>query len=206
MSSLIGNGGFGAMTGVDLGFRGERQELGANALKEAVEVAAGQVSPADGAAEEGVAGDDTLGGGNVEADAGRRVPRSFTYLQHILTQGYLHASAQFMFDGGEARFGQVEQEGLFGHGLVEVVFPGVHPGLDVEGLLHLSEGTDVIEVGVGDEDALDGNLQPFDLGEYAAGLIARVYDEGFAGVFVGENGAILLKENPHRDDRVNHTL
>lgn len=206
MSSLIGDGGFGAMAGVDLGFRGEGEQLGAYAIEEAIEVAAGQIGTADGAAEECIACDDSLCSGYVKADAGGGMTGRLTHFKLALAEGKLHAGAQFVLDGGEAGFGQVEHLSLLGDGLIEIVLTRVHPGIDAESLFHLGQGADVIEVGVGDEDALDANLQPFDLGEYAAGLIARVHNEGFAGVFVGENRAILLEENPHRDDRVNHTL
>lgn len=206
MSSLIADCGFRPVAGVDLGGGGECQELGADALEEAVEIAAWQISAADGAPKEGIARDDALRGGNVETDAGGGMTGRLTHFKFVLPEGKLHAGAQFVLDGGEAGFGQVEHLGLLGDGLIEIVLARVHPGFDAEGLFHLGQGADVIQVGVGDEDALDLDLQSLHLGENAAGFIAGVHDESFPGIFVGENGTVLLKENPHRDDRVNHTL
>jgi hypothetical protein len=52
---------------------------------------------------------------------------------------------------------------------------------------------DVIDVGVGDDDLLDGEVVFGEQGEDARDVLARVDDDGFAGGFVAEDGAVALE-------------
>lgn len=61
MAGLFADGGFWAVTGVDLCIWRQGEEFGADAFEEAIKAAAGEVCAADRAAEESVAGDDSLG-------------------------------------------------------------------------------------------------------------------------------------------------
>jgi hypothetical protein len=53
---------------------------------------------------------------------------------------------------------------------------------------------DVVDVGVGDDDLLDGEGVPGEQGEDAGDVVAGVDDDGFAGGFIAEDGAVALEE------------
>jgi len=48
-------------------------------------------------------------------------------------------------------------------------------------------------VGVGDEDGFDGDAETVDFSEDDSRFVAGINEEGFFGVFVGDDGAVLLK-------------
>jgi len=50
----------------------------------------------------------------------------------------------------------------------------------------------VVDVRVGDEDLLDGELVPLEDGHDARDLVARIDDDGLAGGFVAQDGAVAL--------------
>jgi hypothetical protein len=62
---------------------------------------------------------------------------------------------------------------------------------------------DVVDVGVGDDDLFDGELVLLKDGEDAGDVVAGVYDDGFAGGFVTEDGAVAL-EWAYDEDFVDH--
>ena len=51
----------------------------------------------------------------------------------------------------------------------------------------------MIEMGVGDEDGLDGDAEAVDFSEDDSRFVARINEEGFLGVFVGDDRTVLLK-------------
>src|SRR6266851_678125 len=53
---------------------------------------------------------------------------------------------------------------------------------------------DVVDVGVGDDDLLDGEVVLGEEGEDAGDVVAGVDDDGFAGGFIAEDGAVALEE------------
>lgn len=69
MESFTGDGGGGAVAGVDLGFVREGEDFGLDALKESAGAAAGEVGAADAVAEEDVATEEVSGGWGMKADA-----------------------------------------------------------------------------------------------------------------------------------------
>ena len=52
---------------------------------------------------------------------------------------------------------------------------------------------DVVDVGVGDEDLLDRELVALKDGQDARDIIAGIDDDGFAGGFIAEDGAVALQ-------------
>jgi hypothetical protein len=66
---FTGDGGGGSVAGVDGGVAGEGEDFLANAGKEEMAVAAGEVPAADGIGEEDIAAKKLVGGGKVEAEA-----------------------------------------------------------------------------------------------------------------------------------------
>lgn len=58
---------------------------------------------------------------------------------------------------------------------------------------------------VGDDDLLDGEAVPLERADDAGDLVARVDDDGFAGGFVTQDGAVAL-EKTYGEDFVNHDV
>ena len=57
MSFFFSDGGFGPVSGINNRFIGQKEKLGPNAIDEQIEVAAGEVGPADASVEKHVAYD-----------------------------------------------------------------------------------------------------------------------------------------------------
>jgi hypothetical protein len=60
-------------------------------------------------------------------------------------------------------------------------------------LLEAVGAGDVIDVGVGDDDLLDGEIVFGEQGEDAGNVVTGIDDDGFAGGFVAEDGAVALE-------------
>ena len=193
VAGFFADGSFRAVTGVDFCFWRQGEELGADAFEEAIKAAAGEVCATDGAAEEGVSGDDSFCQWDVEADAGRGVARGFEGMERVLAELQLHAFGEWMVDGGHAGSGEAEQSGLLDDAVVEGLLAWVHVGRNIQGFFCFGEGADMIEVGMGDEDGFYSNAEAFDFSEDDSRFVAWIDEEGFFGIFVGDDRTILLK-------------
>jgi len=60
-------------------------------------------------------------------------------------------------------------------------------------LFEAVSASDVVDVGVGDDDLLDGEGVPGEEGEDAGDVVAGIDDDGFAGGFIAEDGAVALE-------------
>ena len=72
-------------------------------------------------------------------------------------------------------------------------------------LLEAVGSGDVVDVGVGDDDLLDGERVSGEEGEDAGDVVAGVDDDGFAGGLVAEDGAVAL-EGADGEDFVDHGI
>lgn len=194
------------MAGMDFGAGREREQFLADGAEELSVVAAGQIGAADGTFEESIAGDDAARFGDIKAHASGGMAGGFEGAECVAAEGEDIAFGQGPLDGGEFNGRQAKEGGLVADGLVEGEFAGVHVDFDAEGGFGLGEGADVVQVGVGDEDGLDADVELVDGGKNDAGFVTGIDEESFAGVLVGQHAAILLEVKTHRDYLVNHTL
>jgi len=74
----------------------------------------------------------------------------------------------------------------------------VEDGRAGEGFEALCPG-DVVDVRVGDDDLLDGEVMLLQDGDDAGDLFAGIDDDGFAGGLVSEDGAVALQEADDKD-------
>ena len=72
-------------------------------------------------------------------------------------------------------------------------------------LLESLRSSNVVDVGVGDDDLLDGKLMLFKSGDDAGDIVAGIDHDGLMGDFVAENGAVAL-ERAYDEDFVDHGL
>jgi len=92
-------------------------------------------------------------------------------------------------------FGCIDAQptGLVGHDLElgKVIF--IHEDGRAGEFFELEGATDVVDVGVGDEDLLELEAEGVESAGDAAYLVAGVDDDGFAGFFVAQDGAVALQ-------------
>lgn len=157
----------------------EGEEAGVDGAEEGAGIAAGEVGAAYGAGEEGVSGQEERGGGEVEADAAFGV-----------AGGGEDGGVDALDADGEVVGEVCVGWGDFGWGDAEPVGLGVHHGYEREIALVVEDGGtgdaleglgsgDVVDVGVGDDDLLEGEGVAGERGEDAGDLVAGVYDDGF---------------------------
>ena len=173
-------------------------------------VAPGEIGAADGAGEEGVAGEEEVLGGEVEADAALGVAGGE---EDVAGEGWWP-----VVDGSDGDDAAV-LEGVVGR----VDFGGVHAqpaGLHVHhfdqrkvarviedggagDLLEAGGSGDVIDMRVGDEDLLDGEFVAGKDGEDAGDVVAGIDDDGFVRRFIAQDGAVAL-QHADGEDFVDH--
>ena len=127
--------------------------------------------------------------GGVEDDAGETL---LTALQRR-SDGDEFAVFEGVVGVGDYGYGDAEPAGLnvhhFDQGQVVLV---VEDGSAGE-LFEAVGAGDVVDVGVGDDDLLDGEGVPGEKGEDAGEVVAGIDDDGFAGGLVAEDGAVALE-------------
>ena len=204
--SFVANGGLRAVAGDDDGGVGQWEQLAVDGADEGRAVAAGKVCAADGTGEEGVAGEEEILLGEIEADAALGVAWG---VEDAAGEGWC-----FVADGSDGDELAVV-EGVVGR----ADFRGCHAEpscLDVhhldqrEVVLVVEDGRagegleagctgDVVDVSVGDEDLLDGEIVSLEEGEDAQNLGSGIDDDGLAGGLVAEDGAVALQRANGKD-------
>jgi hypothetical protein len=212
--TLNPDGGSGSVAGNYGDVVGKGEEALVDRGEELRGIASGKVGAAYGTGEESVAGEEEGLVREVEADAafgvaggvedGAGEARS-TALGGGFdgSDGDELAVVEGVVGGGDGGGGDAEPAGLnvhhFDQGEVALV---VEDGGAGELLEAVSAG-DVVDVGVGDDDLLDGERVFGEEGCDAGDLVAGVDDDGFAGDLVTEDGAVAL-ERADGDDFVDH--
>jgi hypothetical protein len=191
------------VAGDDCDVVGQCEQAGVDGVEEFAGVAAGKVGAADGAREEGVSGEEEGLLGKVEADAAFCVAGSVEDGSGEAGDGDDFAVVEGVVGRGDFGGGDAEPAGLDGHDfdLSDVVLV-VEDGGAGE-LLEAEGAGDVVDVGVGDDDLLDGELVLLEEGDDAGDVGAGIDDDGFVGGLVTEDGAVAL-EWANGEDFVDH--
>ena len=187
------------MAGEDDGSVGQREQLVVDGAEERGAVAAGKVCAADGAGEERVAGQQQVLRREIEADAALGVAWGEEDAAGDIGDGYELAVVEGVVGRVDFGGGAAEPSGLDVHHLDqrEVVLV-VEDGRAGEGLE--TRGTcDVVDVSVGDEDLLDGEIVSLEESEDAQNLVSGIDDDGFTGGLVAEDGAVALQRANGKD-------
>jgi hypothetical protein len=174
-------------------FVGESEQALVDGVQELVGVASGKVGAADGAGEESVPGEEEFLVGKVEADGAFGVSGGVEDGTRKPGDGYALA----VFEGGvgteDGGGWDAEPFGLdvhdFDQGQVVLV---VEDGCAGDLFQAVGAG-DVVDVGVGDDDLLDGEVVLGEQGEDARDVVSGVDDDCFAGGLVTEDGAVALE-------------
>ncbi len=153
-------------------------------------IASGQVSATDAAGKERVAGDEQFERGKVEADGALRVSGRVQYRGGVVLEADTAAVDQAAVGGSGFRGLDAQPGGLgFNHfEQRQVVF--VEEDGRARQALEAERASHVVNVGVGDENLLEGEAKFSEAAMNAADLVAGVDDDGFAGLLVAEQGAV----------------
>lgn len=155
-----------------------------------VVVAAPEVGSADAAAEQGVTGDQELGLGEPETHGAGRVPRGVQ--GHPATTGKLLVVGQPLVGSRHRLVGHAEHAALHFQVVPEELVFLVQVQRRTGGLLQLAGSEEVIQVGMGVDDA--DQLQPMGLQPRQDQLMvaARIDDDGLPADRIADQGAVAL--------------
>jgi len=192
--ALAIDGGGGTVPGDNEGIAGQREKAVVDAGDELFVVAAWEIGAAYATGKESVSGDKEMGGGDVEAEAAFGVAGR-------VEDGGVDAVDTDEFGicrgmVGLADFGNLKAEpaGLRGdHSDEREVFFAVEDG-SAGDLLEGKGAGDVVDVGVGDDDAARGEVVFVESGEDTGDVVAGINDDGVEGGLVAEDGAVALKQ------------
>jgi hypothetical protein len=156
-------------------------------------VAAGEVGAADGAGEESVSCEEEIFGSEVEADAAFGMARGVEDAGGVAGDPDDGAVFEGGVGGQDFGRGDAEPGGLLVHygELGQVVL--VEENGCACGFFEAGGAADVVDMGVGDDDLLEGEFVAGEDGKDLRDVVAGVDDHGFAGGLVAEDGAVALE-------------
>ncbi len=199
--AFVADGGDGAVAGVDDGVVGEMHEFGFQRVDNLIEGAAPEIGAANAAGEKRVSGEELGLGemdftgvlGEIEADTAGRVAGSVNDVGLEAAPTESVAFFKKMIDIDEIGRGNAEEVGLYVHGVIERKIIVVHHDGSASVLMEFGETADVVNVGVGADDDLDGELVAAEEIEDAFDFVAGVDDDGFAGFGIADDQTIALE-------------
>ena len=166
-------------------------------------IPAGEVSATDGAGEESVSRQKESVVREVEADRALRVAGRVEDGAGEAGDGDDLAIVESVVGWVDGWDGYVEPPSLNVHHFYErqvvLVVKNGGPSEPLEAV----GASDVVDVGVGDDDLLDREFVFGEKSQNARDVVAWVDDDGFVGGFVAEDGAVAL-EDANGDDFVDH--
>jgi len=197
--------GSGTMSRDD-GYRiGQSKKMLVDGGEELAGVASGEVGAADGAGEEGVPGEEEGLLGEIEADTAFSVTGSVEDGSGEAGDGDGLAVVEGVVRGKDFRGGDAEPASLDVHhvdqGEIELV---VEDGCASEFFEALGSG-DVVDVSMGDDDLLEGELMLLEQLDDAGDVVAGIDDNGFTGAFVAKDGTVA-PERAYDEDFVDHAF
>ncbi len=193
------------MSGDDRDLVGKGEEGIADGLDELLRIAAGKIGTSYGAGEEGISGEQESLLGKVKADAAFSVTGSVE--NRAGESCDRDELAIFEFGVGRSDFGRgnAEPSSLDVHHLYQRQVVLVVEDRSSGEFFEVLGSGDVIDVSVGDDDLLYGELMLGKGADDAGDVVAGIDHDGFAGDFVAEDGAVAL-ERADDEDFVDHGL
>jgi len=178
------------VAGENAGLVWQREQASLNGVDDLTIVATGQVSAADAAFKERIACDQQLERGKVEADRALRVAGGVDDLGRVVFQTHARTVGQALV--GRSDLGRCDSQPacllIHHHEQRQVIF--VQENRRAGKPLELESTTHMVDVGVSDEDLLELEAQIGEAAMDAADFVAGIDDDGFAGLFITEEGAV----------------
>lgn len=198
----MADGGGGTVAGMDDGVVGELEELGFQGIHKLIKRAAPEVGAADAAGKERVSREELRLGqldlagifGEIQRDAAGGVTGGVNDIGLEAAPTESVAFLEKMIDVDEFGSFHAEEIGLDLHGVIEREIIVVHHDGRASVLMELGKAADMINVGVGTDDDFDGEFVTAKKAEDALDLIARVDDNGFAGIGIPDDQTVTLEQ------------
>jgi len=187
------------MAGNYYGFIWQRQDRVVQGVQDFLHGATGEIGAANGAGEQGVASNQLLFCGEIEADAAFGVAGGMKDAGGVRSGGDGFSGGHAAVDINPAGRGHADPRGLhvehFQQGVVILVEEdgGASGGAEFHG------SADVVDVGVGDDDLLDLQIVFADDSLDVFDVVAGVDDHGFVSALVADDGAIALQRADGED-------
>ncbi len=181
------------MAGYDPGFVRQGEQAGLDGVDDLLGVAAGKVGAADAAGKERIASEDHVEWGEVKTDGALSMAGGMEDPGWVGAQADMLAISEDIIRRSGFRGFDTYPRRLFGHDLElgEVVFiekdGGAGQGFEFDG------SADVVDVSVRNQNLLEGEAERVESAMDAGDFVTRIDDDGFAGLLVGQNGAVALE-------------
>jgi hypothetical protein len=181
------------VSGNDSGVVGQGKQARVNGVDDLLGIAPGQVSAPDASGEEGVSGQDHFQRCEMKTNRALGMSGGVEYLGRVAFQTYAATVGECLVGRRGVWSFDAEPRRLRRHDLQEgqVVFVkedgGAREGFELE------RTANMIDMGVGDEDLLEGEAERGEATVNAADLIAGVDDDGFTGFLIAQDGAVALQ-------------
>ncbi len=186
----MADGGCRTVAGEDMGFIGEGQQTGVDRVDDLAGVAAGQVGAADASGKKRIAGDEHLERGKVEADRALGMAGGVEDLGGVTIEAHELAVGERGIGRGGFRGWHAEPCGLGGHHFEQGQIAFVEEYGRAREALELERSAYVVDVGVGDENLLELEVEFGEAALDAGDFVAGIDNDGFAGFLVAEDGAV----------------
>ena len=182
-----------SVAGQHSGFVGKGQQPGFDGFDDLIEIAAGQVGPANAAGKQCVAGDEQLERGEVQANGALGVARGVQDQRRAGFKPNAEAVGERVVWRSRFRGRDAQPPGLrvhhFEQGQVVLIQQDRCAGQPLE----LERASHVVDVAVGDENLLELEAQFSQASMDAADLVAGIDDNGLSGLLVAKDSAIALQ-------------
>ncbi len=181
------------MAGNDSGLVGQGEKAGVDGVDDLLGIAAWKVGATDASREESVASEDHLQRREIKTDGTLGVTWSVDNSGGVVVEADM-TSIRETFVGRSGFRGFDAQPGcLSRHHMEERKVIFVEEDRRSGEGFELECAANVIDVGVGDEDLLEGETESGEAAMNAVDIIARVDDDGFTGFLVAQDGAVALQ-------------
>jgi len=181
------------VAGQHFGFVGEGQKAGLDGVNNLTVVSAGQIRAADAAGKEGIAGDDHLERGKVEADGALGVAGGVQDLSGVPVQAYAQAVGEGFVRGRGLWRGDAQPIGLSRHHFEQGQIVLIEQDGRSSEALEPERAAYVVDVGVCDENLLELEAEFCKAALDAADLVAGIDDDGLAGFLIAQDSAVAFE-------------
>ena len=200
--AFLSDGGGKAVAGMHHGVVGKSEQFADERLHNFFQGATPEVRAANAAGEKRVACEKNRRGYGYLAGVGRKeearaawsVARCMDHLCCETTPLERIAFAQELMDFGDRRRLDAEKAGLHLHRLIERNIVAVHQNRSARVVVEFFQTADMVDVRVGADDSLDGELVAAEQIHDAVNLVARVEDDGFARDGIADDGTVALQQ------------
>jgi len=181
------------VAGDDPGFIGEDKQAVVDGLDDLSGVATWEVGSANASCKKGVAGEDEIQRGEVKADAALGVTWGVDDLGREVFEADFEAFIEARVGGFGFRGFDAEPTGLLVHHFEQGQVVFIQQDGRAGEALEAERASDMVNMGVGDENLLDFQLVLGETAEDACDFVAWVDDDRFAGAGIPKDGAVALE-------------